>query len=491
MVFPAYPQNGLAAGSGGGGNSGGVAHPGNSINLYRNIQPRAKVAAGSSKFTRTKMTIKRLTISIGIAALAAFSLHLVFVSQSTREPLPEPASMRQQPAPSELREKVLQNRMPTAEEGDKVDSGDSIAVEAEASSGLIEIFGRVADADGQPLENVLVNEERYFFSTRSDAQGYYRLVLDLPRHRLPVLQFLRSGYERLRIGDRAQMQQASNYELNVTLLDKPDSVSVAGWVGNDIGIGLDGASVELTAVEATPENDYSLTVFTDDRGDFELEGVGAGLRYRLSVDKIPDYPAYEIRELLVGAEPQRLNIVLPSLQFVEVDGMILNRDAMPVPNFEIEISNITTGNHNRQIVSDSSGFFTLRDYPLGEVSLTTRGNDIYRINGLRLTANGHRNLRLTIDRGNNMLTGWVSDQSGLPVNKALVTIERSFDDGAIEHLRYRSQASDANGWFSMENLGSGEYRVTVYAQGYRKHELLHRMSSQYEEIQIRLQPGGS
>ena len=436
------------------------------------------------------MTIKRLTISIGIAALATLWLYFVFQPHAKREPLPLPASARQDPAPSEARESILQNQLPTAEESGKVDSGDSNAVASRDSGGLIEIFGRVVDANGRPLENVLVNEERYFFSTRSDAQGYYRLLLDLPRHRLPVLQFLRSGYERMRIGDRAQMQMAPIYELNVTLVGKADSVSLAGWVGNDIGIGIAGASVELTSLETAPENDYSLTVFTDDRGDFVLEGVGAGLRYRLSVDKTPDYPDYEIPELLVDAEPQRLNIRLPLLQFVEVDGMILNRDAVPVPNFAFEISNITTGNHNRRVVSDSSGFFTLANYPLGEVSLTTRGNDIYRINGLRLTASEHRNLKLTIDRGFNILTGWVTDQSGLPVAKALVTIERSFDDGAVEHLHYRSQASDASGWFSAENLGSGEYRITVYAQGYRKHELVHRMSSQYEEIQIRLQAGG-
>ena len=62
--------------------------------------------------------------------------------------------------------------------------------------------------------------------------------------------------------------------------------------------------------------------------------------------------------------------MLKSLKFVDVSGMILNRQAVPVPNFEIYIKNLTTAAHSRKIVSDSSGFFTLEGYPLGEISLS-------------------------------------------------------------------------------------------------------------------------
>lgn len=91
--------------------------------------------------------------------------------------------------------------------------------------------------------------------------------------------------------------------------------------------------------------------------------------------------------------------MLKALTRVDIDGTILNRESTPVGNFEIYISNVTTGVHSRKIVSDSSGFFSLKDSPLGEVSFATRGANFFKITGLVLSGSGYRNLVLTIDQG--------------------------------------------------------------------------------------------
>ncbi|MBT8438034.1 MAG: carboxypeptidase-like regulatory domain-containing protein, partial [Gammaproteobacteria bacterium] len=156
--------------------------------------------------------------------------------------------------------------------------------------------------------------------------------------------------------------------------------------------------------------------------------------------------------------------------------------------FEIYVSNVTTGVHSSKIVSDSSGFFSLKHFPVGEISLATRGSDIYQITGLVLTDNEYQNLQLTIDRGNYNLTGWINGENGSVPQRAMVTLDQTLHDGQVRYHQYRSQATDIDGRFTFSNLGSGEYRITTYAQGYQKQEVMHSLRSQSDEVQVTLRP---
>jgi hypothetical protein len=182
--------------------------------------------------------------------------------------------------------------------------------------------------------------------------------------------------------------------------------------------------------------------------------------------------------------------VLNSLKLVDIDGMILNFESAPIPDFEIQIDNLTTGTHRRKVVSDASGFFSLREFPLGAVSLTTRlssrGAEYFRISGLTLTNNEYRNLILIVDKGNHYLSGWVSDKNGIAVAKAMVTLDARAQDGAVEYFSYRSQSTDPGGRFAFADVGGGEHRLSVYANGFDKQELVHRFETQSDEIQVKL-----
>jgi hypothetical protein len=261
-------------------------------------------------------------------------------------------------------------------------------------------------------------------------------------------------------------------------------------VGNDAGVALPGVRVELTAIEAGNGDNFYLTVFTDASGNFDLEGVSVREKHRLAIKPAPEYQGYRDNEFVASPSPERISIVLNSLKLVDIDGMILNPDAAPIPDFELQVSNITTGIHTRKIVSDASGFFSLRDFPLGAISLTShlasRGAEYFKISGLTLTDNEYRNLMLIVDKGNHQLSGWVSDEHGIGVAKAMVTMTAIIRDGSIEYFSYRSQSTDEAGRFTFANLGGGEHQLSVYANGFDNHDQLHRFDAQADEIQVSL-----
>jgi len=431
---------------------------------------------------------RQLILPLATIVLLTLALYWLIASRLLLDPPPADLSI----APAELLTETLQpGPVPVArDEKDPVTNSNRVDSEDVRRGGTrtIEIFGRVMDANRQPIDDVFITEERYFFNTRSNVQGNYKLLMDLPRHRYPTLNFLRQGYRGKRISlTRAVLQQNTSYELDLELEENPLSVRLSGWVGNEIGVALEGARVELTALRPPAGENFSLTVFTDPRGNFLLEGVRADEPYSLSINLAPEYSIYRDPDFSVGLNPEQVNFVLESLRFVDIDGMILNRDSSPVADFAIYVSNVTTGIHSRKIVSDSSGFFSLKHFPLGEVSLATRGSDIYEINGLVLTDSEYRNLELIIDQGERFLSGWINDENGLVPQRALVTLDQTFYDGPVRYHQYRSRATGSGGKFTFGNLGKGEYRITVYAPGYRKREVMHRLVNQSDEVQVTLQ----
>jgi hypothetical protein len=434
------------------------------------------------------MIFKRLIIPIAIFTLLTLALYWLIASRLLLDPPETTPSPGTSTNSAEITKTEVKPVVTTESELPPVVTSSLQNSTSQGSTRLVEIFGRVLDRELQPVDDVFITEERYFFNTRSDAEGNYRISMSLPTHRYPTLNFLRHKFNGKRISlTKELLQQKRSYELNVTLEDNPDTVKLSGWVGNELGVALEGARVELNAQEAFDGESFYLTVFSDPGGNFQLDGVRVGEKYRLSVNLAPEYPVFLDPDFSVSLNPQPLNIELKSLKFVDIDGMMMNREAAPVSDFEIYVSNVTTGVHSAKIVSDSSGFFSLKHFPVGEISLATRGSVIYEITGLVLTANEYQNLQLTIDRGNHNLAGWIRGQNGIVPQRAMVTLDQTFHEGSVRYHQYRSQATDIDGRFTFSNLGSGEYRITTYAQGYQKQELMHRLRNQSDEVQVTLQ----
>jgi len=430
------------------------------------------------------MTLLRITISSVMITLLVLALYLLIAL-----PLLQEADKRAAPSAAPATAVAAQKSVATVAMPAPAAGGTSLPLAPTTGSGsrLINIFGTVSDSEGEPLEDVLITEERYFYSSSSDAFGNYRLLLDLPYHRLPTLNFLRAGFRGKRIElTRADLQPGPVYQLDVGLAETTDTLRLAGWVADDLGVALEGVRVEISAVASDQESNFYLTVFSDERGNFTLEGVRSETRYKLTATLAPDYPIYSDSEFYLGSEPEQIDIVMKSLKFVDLGGMILTPAGSPVANFEMYISNLTSGVRSRKIVSDSSGYFTLAHFPLGEVSLSTRGAEFYKITGLEIGEANYSNLQLVVDRGDHYLGGWVNDDNGLPLEKAMVTLDATRIDNGIEYLSYRSQGTDVNGKYGFDNIAPGKYRISVYATGFNKLESIYSLQRQSAPLHLKL-----
>lgn len=351
----------------------------------------------------------------------------------------------------------------------------------------IEIFGSVIDEYNQPIEDVLVSEDRYLFNTRSDSKGQYRLTLELPKHRFPILNFLRTGYKADRVGISIEdLKNDSVAELNVTLVESSESVKLDGWISNEVGESLPGQIIRIASWGYQGQESIHYTVISDEKGEFVFEAVKPDIEYELEVYTTPEYAPYSIEELAVTRTPPRLNIILKWLKFIQISGMFVDSAGAPVPNFEIDIKNLSTKIHIRTIVSDSSGFFSLDKFPAGEMEFLSSAPEYFKISGLTLAENEYRNLILIIDRGIHQLSGWVSDQNAVAIDRAMVTLDAEIMSDGIQSISIRSKMTDSTGKFHFDRLGDVEHMITIYAKGFDKKEQLHRFRSLTSEVHISL-----
>lgn len=436
------------------------------------------------------MLVKWLVLSLllaGLIMLVYLQNAFVGVPGSNIDNLPKLADKFAQEADRDTKfPEIINSVNSNAAKSTQRQSGSKVASNNQKK---VEIYGRVIDQDNRPVENVLVSEDEYFYYSRSDSVGNYRLALELPKHRFPKLNFLRSGYEakKFDLANAASVNEAQ-MELNVTLLESIESISVGGWIGNENGENLPGQKIGLYSSGNQGLKDIDQTVVSDGNGEFVFEAIVPDVDYQLEVYTSEQYAPYSVQDLILTRTTPRLNITLSKLKFIQVSGMFVDIEGAPVPDFEIDMINVSTGIHLRRIKSDSSGFFQLENFPTGEIRFSSRPPEHFRINGLRLAEHEYKPLKLVVDKGGYQISGWVSDQNGLAVDRAMVMFNAEVVREGIKSVSNRSTVTDSNGYFRFGELANTPHQITIYARGFNKKELLHHFNSHSSEVYISLVP---
>lgn len=266
----------------------------------------------------------------------------------------------------------------------------------------------------------------------------------------------------------------------------PVRASVRGLIRNASGVPLDGVRILARNFTANGSELARSSAVSDYHGEFILEQLLPGRQYQLEITPQDGYSAFDLEPFVAGQSENLPDIVLRHVDLVDVDGMVIDFNQAPLADFEFSIRSLSTEFPDRIAQSDSTGFFSLRQFPAGEIRVATNASDYFRVEGLELRSDEYHNLVLVIDRGSYHLAGVVSDDSGAPVAVAQVTLESTFDTGEYRSYSYRSTITDANGNFEFSQLGGKPVTLGVYASDFENHSENHRFGSYSDFISVKL-----
>jgi hypothetical protein len=282
----------------------------------------------------------------------------------------------------------------------------------------------------------------------------------------------------------AKVEQAGPAIVDPTPVTDPEvTVVVNGRVGNASGAPLADVDIELESKGFDGEEIVRTRVSSGQLGNFTLHMVPSR-QYLLSIQARGDYAGYRLEAFTDSSAEPLKNIILERLELVDVDGMIVDTNKAPVADFELRLRHLTLDFPDRDIRSDSSGYFSVKRFPAGEWRIASNKSDYYRIKGLEIKPGEYRNLTLMIDRGNHFLSGWVSDANGMPLSGVIITVKSAFATDDYHSFSYRSVESDANGAFEFADLGGHQLTLGVYRPGFRTLIRKHNFSSYSDHINI-------
>ncbi len=270
-------------------------------------------------------------------------------------------------------------------------------------------------------------------------------------------------------------------------IDLPDGVVVQGSVKNQLGQGISGMQIEISPKVRSAWQQIVYVASTDHRGDFQYSAIPQNSEYRLEVLASGRYVGTLLDSFAVVRDMPAVTIILESVELVTVDGMIVDTNDAPVADFEILVQNVGIAYPMRKIVSDTSGFFQLAQFPAGELQLSTSGTEHFKITGVTLRPGEYRTLTLTLDKGSYHLSGWVSDEFGAPVAQARVVLTSDFSRGDHHSSSYRFRVTDSIGGFTFSGVGGQDHQLSVDAIGYETRELYYRFQSFSDNLKIQLQ----
>ena len=285
-------------------------------------------------------------------------------------------------------------------------------------------------------------------------------------------------------------QKTVQKEVNTIESVKPQNavavVAVKGTVVDQLNQSVSGLQIEISRKNTAGGQQNIYTATTDSDGEFVVSDVPPGSDYRLEAIALGRYSGLTLNNMEVRENMDPITVTLQSIELVSVDGMIVDVDHSPVADFEILVRNVGMAYPGSKVISDSSGFFQLNEFPAGDLQLSTTGNDHFNINGISVQAGEYQNLTLMLDKGSYHLSGWVSDDLGAPILQARVVLTTDFAHEGMQSSSYRFRMTDTNGGFAFSGIGGHEHKLVIDATGYESRTVNYQFQSFSDNLRIEL-----
>ena len=279
-----------------------------------------------------------------------------------------------------------------------------------------------------------------------------------------------------------------NEELpNEPKLTSPKIVNVHGRVSDKQGKGIGGMQVEISSGLASLTKKQLYTSISDANGNFIINGLAPGDEYQLEVLALGAYAGTWLKPLTIEENMGSIAVVVDSLELTSLDGTIVGTDYTPVAGFEILIRNTDIAYPGDKIVTDDSGYFQLNDFPVGNIHMSTSGEEHFEVTGITLSPDVYRNLTLVLDKGLYELSGQITDSFNQPIVQARIESTSVFSGDHYQSSSYRLRVTNEDGNFVFTGLGEWDHRLVIDAPGYQQVIINYNFQTLEDELLVTLQ----
>ncbi len=360
-----------------------------------------------------------------------------------------------------------------------------------ADERAVTVSGSVVEPNGQPIQGVTVTPIRQATSrTGTDASGNYRLRLTVDaRPGSHTLRFVKDGYrtQSLPVAS-SDLRDTDEWHLDARLEPEHDLASVNGVVIDDRSEPVPYARVQLHS--ASLGRNYG--AISDGYGEFFLPEVETADDYSLRVRPRSDFGEYADEGLEVAAGGLQLVIPLTRIGTGSLQGRIVNPLHEPLPGYTLWLSSSAPGGPRDLVVtSDATGHFSVDELPAGTVTLTSHGNPRLSIGPVPVEAGQAAQAEVVVDRGEEQLSGLVTDMGGEPVAGAEVKLLWSYAGPGYGNGSRRATVTDGNGYFLFSELGPAIHRIVISASSFSAVQLEAAPSPMGNEVSVQLRKTGS
>jgi protocatechuate 3,4-dioxygenase beta subunit len=327
----------------------------------------------------------------------------------------------------------------------------------------VTIQGRVFDADGEPLGDVLVAQaDRPEQWELSGPSGDFVVEINVGGKRQQVgLVFSLDGYREKRLSVRKEEWEDPTAFLEVSLERKPRSTEVRGLLSDSEGAPVAGERAMLVC----PGLVRSYGATSGDDGRFTLAGLPTGETCDLRVNPRGPYAEFRRDGITLPAGGLDLDIPLTDKQVGTVAGYVLDPGGRELPGFALLLKSAGSGDFSRQLASDATGFFLAERVPAGALRFEVPAQPGLSVDGVHLAAGDEQDVDLVFDWGDHHVVGEVFDPSGAPVAAGRVVLQMNYSDGSIRSRSWRVTTTDSQGQFAFSGIGPGPHAVSVRADG--------------------------
>jgi len=365
-----------------------------------------------------------------------------------------------------------------------VQAGDT-SVELILMEGL-RVLGSVTNTRGEPLAHVWVGlRARRNVFAHTDVEGSFELAI-IPDFENPdlTLRFYLQGYEEMLLAlPVPEPENPREVRLDVQLRASENAARVAGVVETERGDPVGQATIVL----GSPQLETHYQSMTDADGNFSITGVEIGRGYQLRVLTDGSFLDYSRSGINVREEGLSLEIVLEHLPTGRLTGRMIDANENPIPGFRLWLMSRAAIRGAVPITGDDRGYFELREAPAGDLVFDTRSSPRLVVDGISLPVGGEAEVLLVLDWGDEAMTGRVVDDRGDPVGGAQVSLSWTYESGDSRSTSTRSTRTDPGGAFRFTQLGPGEHRLHISAEGYHAVQEYRDVGRYAEEVEVRLE----